>query len=331
MRFFEHQQAARARSLRLVALFALAVAATVLGIHFALLACWWLMNAWLPIELPLPRLFLSVNVGVTLLLVLGSWWIEASNLASPGAAQRLARRLGAREARRGDGAAEQRLCNIVDEVAIASHMPRPQVMVLPRVQAINALAIGMAETESVVMVTQGALDWLTRDELQGLVAHECSHIHEGDTRLNMQLAGMVGGLELVWRLGDDLREHTALGTLAGWAVMAVGSFGWWAGRALQAAVSRQRELLADARAVQWTRSRDGLGGVLRKALMQRQQPGATASDPAWSAALHHLLLVGTSERGGWFDSHPPLATRIRRLYGRTMPPLPLQSGLASGL
>lgn len=324
MRFFEHQRAARAQSVRLVAAFALAVAATVLGVHAAMAACWWLINLLLPFDLAFPRFFFSVNAGVTLLLVLGGWWIETSNLSMPGAARRLAERMGARQARTSGSAAEQRLCNIVDEVAIASHMPRPAVMVLPRVQAINALALGTEEGDTFIVVTQGALDWLTRDELQGLVAHECSHIHEGDTRLNMQLAGMVTGLELVWDFGDHLRERDGLPKLFGTAVMAMGLVGWWAGRALQAAVSRQRELLADARAVQWTRSRDGLGRVLRKALTQSEDDAA-AGDPAWAPSLHHLLLVAAIERGGWLDSHPPLTARIRAVYGRAMPALPLSA------
>jgi Zn-dependent protease with chaperone function len=326
VRFFEHQQAARAETLRLVLLFAAAVAATVLGVHLALAACWWAMDRLLPFELGFPRLFFAVNVGVTLLLVLGGWWIETSNLQLAGGAQRLARRLGAREARPGTSAAEQRLCNIVDEVCIAAHMPRPQVMVLPRHEAINALAAGWTEDDAVIAVTQGALDLLTRDELQGLVAHECSHIHEGDTHLNMQLAGMVSGLELVWRFGDEIRERGGPGLLVGAAIMGMGSMGWMAGRWLQAAVSRQREFLADARAVQWTRSRDGLGGVLRKALTQREEAGTRRADPALPLEAQHLMLLGKwTEQGGWLDPHPPLALRIRRIYGRAMEPLPLEA------
>jgi Zn-dependent protease with chaperone function len=325
MRFFEQQQEARARTTRMVLLFALAVAGTALGVHLALALCWWLMNLVMaPAEIGFPRLFFTVNVGVTLLLVLGGWWIETTNLRMAGGAERLARRIGAREARPGVSAGEQRLCNIVDEVCIAAHMQRPMVMVMPRHGAINAFATGWDEQDAVVAVTQGALDLLTRDELQGMVAHECSHIHEGDTRLNMQLAGMVSGLELVWHFGDTLRDLRGVPPkVIGTAIMAVGSVGWLAGRCLQAAVSREREFLADARAVQWTRSRDGLGGVLRKAMTQRAQPDRP-SDPAWPIAVDHLLLLGDlAERGGWLDSHPPLATRIRRIYGRSMPPLPL--------
>jgi Zn-dependent protease with chaperone function len=320
MRFFDLQDRARAESLRLVLLFALAVAGTVVGVHAALAAIFWLLDLVTALDLGVPRGFLAINLGVTLLLVLGGWWIEATNLRSRGGAERLARRIGAREARPSVSAAEQRLCNIVDEVCIAAHMPRPLAMVVPRAAAINAFAVGWDENDAVLAVTEGALDALTRDELQGLVAHECSHIHEGDTRLNMQLAGMVTGLELVWRFGDALRERGGPLLLVGSAVMAMGSFGWWAGRWLQAAVSRQREFLADARAVQWTRSRDGLGGVLRKALTQRAQ---AVRGPAWMPAALHLLLVGDAARGGWLDSHPPLEERIRRVYGRPMPGLPL--------
>jgi len=197
-------------------------------------------------------------------------------------------------------------------------------MLLPRHQGINAFAAGWEPQDGVVAITQGALDLLTRDELQGMVAHECSHLEEGDTRLNMELAGMVLGLELVWGFGQEMRERGGLAALFGTAIMAMGSAGWSAGRLLQASVSRQREFLADARAVQWTRNADGLGGVLRKALTQRADPGEQSDDPAWPMRAEHLLLVGAlAERPGWFDTHPPLAERIRRIYGRNMPPLPL--------
>jgi heat shock protein HtpX len=329
MRFFEQQDAARRETLRLVALFMLAVLATVLGVHAALALCWMLLNVLLPFDLPFPRLFFSVNVGVTLLLVLGGWWIEISNLRMPGGAERLARRIGAREVRPHSSDAEQRLCNIVDEVCIAAHMRPPTVMVMHRTEAINALAAGWDESDSVVAVTQGALDWLTRDELQGMMAHECSHIHEGDTRLNMRLAGMVSGLELVWRFGDEIRERGGIALLFGGAIMAMGSFGWYAGRWLQAAVARQREFLADARAVQWTRSRDGLGGVLRKAMTQHTSREVQSHDPPWLPVAQHLLLVGGTAGGAsWFDAHPPLELRIRRIYGRWMAPLPLATSVS---
>lgn len=327
MRFFDLQDAARGQTLRLVALFSLAVAATVLGVHLALALCWWLLQLAWPGPLDFPPLFLAVNVGVTLLLVLGGWWIETSNLKMTGGAERLARRIGAREARPGSSHAEQRLCNIVDEVCIAAHMPRPAVMVMARHETINAFATGWSEDDAVVAVTQGALDLLTRDELQGMVAHECSHIHEGDTRLNMQLAGMVCGLELVWGFGQAVRERGGIAVLFGSAIQCVGWGGWSAGRLLRACVSRQREFLADARAVQWTRSADGLGGVLRKAMTQRKEADSRRADPPWPNLAQHLLLMGpVAERGSWFDAHPPLAERVRRIYGRRMPPMALPQG-----
>ncbi|MDF1484647.1 M48 family metalloprotease [Ramlibacter sp. H39-3-26] len=326
MRFFEHQDTARGETRRLLFFFALAVAATVLGVHAALAAAWVALAWLLPGRLPFPAAFFAVNVGVTLLLVLGGWWIETSNLRMPGGIERLARRMGAREARPGTSYAEQRLCNVVDEVCIAAHMPRPQAMVAPRAEAINAFAMGWSEDDAIVAVTEGALDWLTREELQGMVAHECSHIHEGDTHLHMQLAGMVLGLELVHHFGQTVRERGGLGWVFGMAITVMGLFGWLAGRALQAAVSRQREYLADARAVQWTRSRDGIGGVLRKAWAQQRaarEQGAPHRSP-WHPALHHMLLVDGGARGGaWLDAHPPIAERVRRIHGRAMGPLPL--------
>jgi heat shock protein HtpX len=329
MRFFEFQDAARGQTLRLVGLFALAVAATVLGVHLALALCWWLIQLLLPVSPGFPHLFFAANVGVTLMLVLGGWWIETSNMKAAGGALRLAGRIGAREVRPGSSHAEQQLVNIVDEVCIAAHMPRPQVMVMPRHEAINAFATGWNADEAVVAVTQGALDLLTRDELQGMVSHECSHIHEGDTRLNMQLAGMVLGLELVWGFGQAVRERGGLAVLFGSAIQAMGATGWYAGRLLQASVSRQREFLADARAVQWTRSRDGLGGVLRKALAQRHEADSRPPDPPWPPSAQHLLLLGFATRAGRFDAHPPLELRIQRIYGRPMPPLKLPSAAPS--
>ncbi len=330
MRFFDHQQQARVETRRLLLAFFLSVILLVAAVHGALALAWVLMAAFisvfLPVSLSFPIGFMAVNVGVSLLLVLGGWWVETSQLRAGGL--RLAQRVGARELRPSVSHAEQRFCNVLDELCIAGSVPRPQPVLLARTEAINAFAAGWDEHDAVIAVTQGALDQLTREELQGMVAHELSHLREGDTRLNMQLAGMVYGLELVYNFGDTLRERGGLGTWFGSAIMVAGFAGWVAGRVLKAAVSRQREFLADARAVQWTRSRDGLGGVLRKAMTQRK--GAETqrlghggiADPA----LQHMLLVQANGQGpwaDWFESHPSLAQRVRRIYGRTMGPLPL--------
>jgi len=329
MRFFEHQRQARAQTLRLLALFALMVGLLVAAVNGALALAWRLMvgGGWLGY----PRYFFEVNTAVTLLFVLGGWWLESSVLRH-GGGEALARRLGARPARQ-DAFAEQRYVNVVQELALAAGMRPPQPMVLPRDAGLNAFATGWDERDAVVAVTQGALDHLTREELQGMVAHELSHVREGDTRLNMRLAGMVFGLEMLYRLGEHLmapdeRGRRHVGALIGLALRAVGWLGWLAGHALQAAVARQREYLADARAVQWTRQRDGLGRVLRKVLGLRRAGAEEASSGLGNPLVQHMLLVSAEvgAAGRWFDAHPPLERRIERLYGGKMPPLSLDDG-----
>ena len=318
MRFFEQQERARAQTVRLLLLFALTLLMLVVAVNAAL-ALTWRLVAWQ--EAAYPAYFFHINTGVTLLFVLGGWWIESSNLAGGG--EQLAQRVGARQAlllgplsRLGSEDAEQKFCNIVSELAIAASMKAPKPMVLDRVDGINAFTCGWDEDDAVVAVTQGALDLLTRDELQGLVAHEFSHIREGDMQLNMRLAGMVSGLEMIFNLGRTMCEPDDTGrrsflALPGFAIKATGSLGWLAGGALKAAIARQREYLADARAVQFTRSKDGLGGVLRKAL------GQDGVSRAVHPSVQHMLLLG-AEQGHWLATHPPIAERIRRIYGRSM-------------
>ena len=225
MRFFEEQEKARAQTLRLLLLFGLAVVALVLSVNDALALTWRLVS---PGWTGYPAYFFSVNTGMTLLFVLGGWWLETSVLEGGG--QALARQAGAREAWPASREAEQRLCNIVHELAIAASMRPPQAMVLPREGGINAFAAGWDEDDAIVAVTQGALDRLSRDELQGLLAHEFSHLREGDTRLNMRLAGMVYGLEMVFSLGQRMCESDENGSrsflaLPGFAIMATGFLG----------------------------------------------------------------------------------------------------------
>ncbi len=326
MRFFEAQEQARAQTRRLLLLFALTVVALVLAVNGALALVWRLS--------PLgfhgyPAYFFSVNTAMTLLFVLGGWWVETSALDGGGEA--LARRAGAREARpTSRETTEQRLCNIVQELAIAASMKPPLAMLLSRDNSINAFAAGWDEDDAVVAVTQGALDNLTRDELMGLLAHEFSHLREGDTRLNMRLAGMVFGLEMIFTMGASMCEPDEQGRRSflawpGFAIKATGCLGWLAGRVLKAAVLRQREFLADARAVQFTRSKEGLGGVLRKAASEEAQAQAQGLKSALSLhpAVQHMLLVSDpATHDHWFASHPPLAERIRRIYGRPMSALP---------
>ena len=327
MLIFESQRNARGTTRRLLLAFVITVVALIVLVNGALAVAWGLTwGFWVAGELMLPRHFLAVNTAVVLLFVLGGWWVETSRLSS-GGGQRLAEQLGARLAQPSGNLDEQRFVNTVEEMAIASGLKRPQAMVLARDARINAFAAGWDADNAVLAVTQGALDHLTREELQGLVAHEFSHIVEGDTRLNMRLIGMVFGLEMLYRLGQTLaqpdeRDRRMAAALLGLGLMAAGWLGWLAGHALQAAVSRQREYLADARAVQWTRSRDGLGGVLRKAMSQRSD---ALVSPSLGSQVQHMLLIAEHEDkvADWLDSHPTLEQRVRRIYGRALGPLPL--------
>lgn len=325
MLIFESQRDARGRTRQLLWLFVLTVLLLVLAVNAALTLAWGLTWAfWQPGGFSLPRYFFEVNTGVALMFVLGGWWVEASRL-SHGGGVALAESIGARAARPSGDLDEQRFCNIVYEMAVAAGMRPPTPMVLARDLSINALAAGWDERDAVVAVTRGALEQLTREELQGLVAHELSHIREGDTRLNMRLVGMVFGLETLFNFGHELfspdeHDRRMVFALLGLGLMAAGWLGWVAGHALQAAVSRQREYLADARAVQWTRSRDAIGGVLRK-IMGQQREGVEAR--RLGSSVQHMLLVGNEPGAvaGWFDSHPSLRERVRRIYGGDMPPL----------
>lgn len=340
MRFFERQRNARSQTKWLLLMFGLLVVLLVVAVNVGLSFALKLSFFGLSSGDGNPAYFHSVNTFLVLLFVLGGWWMETSVLEGGGEA--LARQAGAREARPRLQEAEQQFCNIVSELAIAARMKPPKAMVLPRHDDINAFAAGWEEEDGVVVVTQGALERLTRDELQGLLAHEFSHLREGDTRLNMRLVGMVFGLELIYNLGVSMCEYDedengkaetsgALSWLAipGFCIKGLGFIGWLAGRMLKAGVSRQREYLADASAVQFTRSKEGLGGVLRKVDAESkagrfQRSGSLNMHPA----VEHMLLVSASTKRRWFASHPPLAERIRRIYGRPMAPLPNDEAVA---
>ena len=327
MRFFDHQTTARSRSLRLTLAFWLVVALTVLIVYAAVVGAWLLIGHW-----PSEAWVHWAVVAVVLAMVFGGWWLETSAIAQGSA--RFAQRMGARELQTANSFAEQRLHNIVSEMALSAQMRRPRVMLLTRVDEINAFALGLTPADWTIVVTQGALTHLTRRELQGLVAHECSHLKEGDTRLNMRLLGMVGGLGMVHGYGDWLC-HWSAETERGvfipvWAfgqlVKAAGFAGWLGGRLLQAATSREREFLADARAV------DGLGGVLRKVMTQQvsqtvSQANRMRFGPMGPQPMAHLLLVEWCENPRyWADrlaSHPSLDERVTRLYGDTQDRLPL--------
>jgi len=221
----------------------------------------------------------------------------------------------------------RQLHNVVEEMALASGVPVPEVYVLEKDDSINAFAAGHTAANAAVAVTRGALVNLNREQLQGVIAHEFSHILNGDMRLSIRLMGMVFGLmavatagRLVMRLagssgGSSRRGRGAAPVLmAGLAIAIVGQIGFWAGRVLQAWISRKRECLADASAVQFTRNPDGLRDALVRIAALHAAP-----DPAGTgrAEVAHLLFVPGAQR--LLATHPPLIERIRELDPQVTP------------
>ena len=213
---------------------------------------------------------------------------------------------------------ERKLLNVVEEMAIASGIPVPQVYVLPEEKGINAFAAGHSTSDAVVAVTQGALRLLTRDELQGVIGHEFSHILNGDMRLNLRLMGLIFGILCLAVIGRVLLHVRGGGKdknplpLLGLVLVLMGWVGVFFGRLIQAAVSRQREFLADASAVQFTRNPAGLAGALKK--IGGLSYGSKLKNAHAGEASH--MFFGNGMGGsflGLMETHPPLAERILAL------------------
>lgn len=322
MRFRQHQAAARDETSRLFGWFALLLLALVLAVNLLMALAY---KLFLPFTQGYPALFFETNTLLIVLFVLGGCWVETHRLREGGGV-RVAHWMGGREVTDGDNALERRLLNVVDEMALASGQSPPRVFVLPREDAINAFVAGWDDADRALAVTRGALERLTRSELQGLVAHEFGHIKEGDLPLSMRTIALVWGLSLIHGYGqalmaaDDQGRVHPLPWLMGLVFTTVGWLGWLAGRVLQAAVSRQREHLADACAIQFTRTRDGLGNVLRKIWHDQQALAGRMHNPA--TAMIAAMLLHEPEGVHWLATHPKLSERIRRICGTVLPPIP---------
>jgi Zn-dependent protease with chaperone function len=347
MDFFGQQEQARASTKRLLSLFVLALVLTNLAIYWAVAVFLWLTHllalsassqGWLT---KLANHFCAAGVWnwellgwVTLLVTLVVGVVSGCKLwqLSRGGAV-VAELLGGRLVSPDTtDPEERRALNAVEEMAIASGVPVPDVYLLDEECGINAFAAGHDPTDAVVGVTFGALKLLTRDELQGVIAHEFSHILNGDMRLNTRLIGWLHGVLGLVVLGRILtlsflsRARTADGQwvgpmfhpvflpafVLGWICIVAGSFGAFAARLIKSAVSRQREYLADAAAVQFTRNPDGLVGALTKigGLRGRSIIGAARAEEA-----SHMYF-GDGMRPRWFGfmaTHPPLTKRIQRI------------------
>ena len=226
---------------------------------------------------------------------------------------------------------ERQLLNVVEEMAIASGTPTPPVYLLDDEDGINAFAAGYGLEDAVIGVTRGTADRLSRDELQGVVAHEFSHILNGDMRLNLRLIALVHGIMVVALIGQFIfrvvaysgisrrgsKEDTplplvAMGALGlGAGLVAIGFLGMFFGSMIKAAVSRQREFLADASAVQFTRNPLGIAGALKK--IGGLVRGAVVKSPNAPEVSHLFFGQATSGLTSMFATHPPLSERIGRL------------------
>ncbi len=319
MNFFEHQDQARKSSRRLVFLFVLAVISIVVAINVVTVVLVGFINVEAQAE-GRPQIGLVgpllLSTVLTVALIGGGSLYRTASLRSGGGA--VARAMGGTPVSPDSrDSLHLRLHNVVEEMAIAAGMPVPEVYVLEQESGINAFAAGYGAADAAVAVSRGALEELTREELQGVIAHEFSHILNGDMRLNIRLMGVLFGILLVsiagrellyaMRHGDSRKAGPIL--IFAIAMMILGWIGLMFGRAIKAGVSRQREFLADASAVQFTRQTDGIAGALLK--IAKGSRGSKLDSAETEEVSHMLFADGLGSKT--FATHPPLLDRIKRL------------------
>lgn len=328
MDFFEHQDRARKQTSRLVVLYGLAVAGIVGSIYLAIAVGLTLngsaQDGAATVSLWDPGLFAIVTVAVLGLVLTGSLF-KTMQLSKGGSVVALS--LGGRAlAPDTRDAAERRLLNVVEEMALAAGIAVPQVYLLDDERGINAFAAGFSTRDAVIGITRGCVEQLSRDEIQGVVAHEFSHIVNGDMRLNIRLMGILFGILMLTIVGrvllrsaylsggrsrSDKRGNNPL-PFIGLALIIIGYIGVFFANLIKSAISRQREFFADASAVQYTRNPSGIAGALKK--IGGLSLGATIKNPYAGEASH--LFFGQSggfSLGSMLATHPPLAERIKRL------------------
>ena len=333
--FFSQQDQARRNTGLLVLLFLLAVAALILITNLAVMLSLWGFEGFVNGDLNtlanqgVGALLAELNwqrFGLISLLVCGTVCCavvyKRLQLADGGKA--VAESLGGvRIATNTDDAEQRKALNVVEEMALASGMPVPPVYLLPHELGINAFAAGNNPSDAVIGLTQGTLERLDRPQLQGVVAHEFSHILNGDMRLNMQLIALLHGIVFIGSLGEVLLRFAprrrsgssdkGVPQLAalGLVLMLVGWLGNFFGRLIKASVSRQREFLADASAVQFTRNPQGIADAL-KVIGGHSQ--GTEVDAPRSGEVSHLFFGRALESlSGLYATHPPLMERVFRL------------------
>ena len=317
MNFFEHQDKARRQTRWLVFLFVLAVIGILLAVNALVLAV-------LGVDTLQNSTGLGQFVSANATTVSASTLITTAVIGLASLYRTLQLRGGGGEIARELGGTlvepstrdplRRRLRNVVEEMAIASGIPVPEIYVLEHEQGINAFAAGFNTNDAAVAVTRGTLESLDRDELQGVIAHEFSHIFNGDTRINIRLIGFLFGILVISIIGRKLlrgatfardSRNAAPAVFIGIAVVVIGYVGLFFGRWIKAAVSRQREYLADASAVQFTRDPNGIGGALKK--IAASYAGSFLTTDAEEVG-HMLFSRGMGYQ--MFATHPPIEKRI---------------------
>lgn len=325
MNFFEYQNKARRSTALLIALFVVTVfclitittlfGAAILqlsrGQPFSVTTIWQIMG-W--------DMVAGIAAFITAVIAIASFY-KSRQLAEGG--RTVAESLGGRKINTSArDAHEQRALNVVEEMAIASGTPVPDVYILDDL-SINAFAAGYELSDAVIGITRGCIEQLSREELQGVIAHEFSHIHNGDMRLNIRLVGLLHGILIVgvagywlmdranWpsRRGSRIFSATAI---IGAGLIAIGYTGTLFGNLIKFAVSRQREYLADASAIQYTRNNQGLAGALKK--IAGYEPGSRISAPKAAEYSHMYFANGLRPSlASIFSTHPPIHQRIQRI------------------
>lgn len=321
MDFFAHQEQARKHTKVLVIYFVIAVLCIIASVYIASLLIFFSTHANQapgvpPAEFVLwdPRLFLYVVLGTLGVVSIGSLYKTAA-LAKGGSA--VAESLGGRLVNPDTSDPDERkLRNVIEEMAIAAGVPVPKIYVLDDEKTINAFAAGHTPDDAAIGVTRGCMTLLSREELQGVLGHEFSHILNGDMRLNLRVMGVIFGILCLAVIGRVLIYSRGGGRgrnpmmFLGLALIVIGAIGMFFGRLIQAALSRQREFLADASSVQFTRNPAGLSGALQKI-------GGVGSqvESAHAGEASHMFFENGMGKPflGALATHPPLDERIRAI------------------
>ena len=323
MNFFAHQELARKQTRRMIVLFTIAVICIVIAVDAVVMIAFGIGREG-------RRSAIGANTGALVASTLGVLAViglatlyRISTLRAGGSA--VALQLGATAVPADTTEfAYRRLRNVIEEIAIASGVPVPEIFVLEEETAINAFASGYTPADAAVTVTRGCLDKLTRDELQGVIAHEFSHVLNGDMRLNIRLVGVAFGILVLAVIGRKIAEASGRSrsrdsggiVVLGIALLVVGYIGVFFARIIKASISRQREYLADASAVQFTRQTDGIAGALKKIGGLSEGSKLTSHD---GEEVAHMLFGDGVGYSALFATHPALVDRIKRLQPRFDP------------